>query len=55
MNDKATSKKAFQLLHQQYPNSSEAGRTRYYYEDILPGQPRGIRIDSLHPKTLCAL
>ena len=30
-NDTKTSHAAFQLLHQQYPNSPEAQRTRYYY------------------------
>lgn len=29
--DTDMSRKAFQLLHQQYPNSPEARRTRYYY------------------------
>ena len=29
--DTKTSRAAFQLLHQQYPNSPEAQRTRYYY------------------------
>jgi hypothetical protein len=30
-NDTKTSRAAFQLLHQQYPNSPEAQRTRYFY------------------------
>jgi TolA-binding protein len=29
--DTATSRAAFQLLHQQYPTSPEAQRTRYYF------------------------
>lgn len=31
MPDTATSRQAFQLLHQQYPKSPEAQRTRYFY------------------------